>query len=106
MLERCMQCGRCSASCPVAPLMDMPPHQWVYRAKNGDAKAVGQAQAIWSCISCLCCEARCPRGVKPAQIAEEMRAASGKVVLLEGLSQHVTENMPQQLLVAALRKAR
>ncbi|MCL2202805.1 MAG: 4Fe-4S dicluster domain-containing protein [Defluviitaleaceae bacterium] len=104
MIERCMQCGRCSASCPTAAEMDIPPHKWVYRARNGDAESLGQCGAIWQCLSCFCCEARCPRGVKPAHLAEEARIQSK--FTSDDIPLLTDEKMPQQLLVAALRKAR
>ncbi|MCL2501050.1 MAG: 4Fe-4S dicluster domain-containing protein [Defluviitaleaceae bacterium] len=102
--NRCMLCGRCSAACPMAARMDLPPHMWVYRTQRGDPSSVRKADAIWKCLSCLCCEARCPRGVKPAHVAEEARAGQGYI--LEDVMKRVDENMPQQLPVAALRKAR
>jgi heterodisulfide reductase subunit C len=84
--------------------MDIPPHLWVYRFRNGDAASVKESEAIWQCLSCFCCAARCPRGVQPVQLAEEAR--QGKGLLLEDVVLPVKENMPQQLLVATLRKAR
>jgi heterodisulfide reductase subunit C len=86
--------------------MDLPPHKWVYRLRNGDGESVKKAEAIWLCLSCFCCEARCPRGVKPAHLAEEARESGGAPFLSDGIPTLVDEKMPQQLLVAALRKAR
>jgi len=111
MVERCIQCGRCSANCPVAVDMENPPHKWVYRALQGEGGTLPEMESIWECLSCLCCEARCPRGVKPAQVAEEARRMAMQIkgtddLLPEEVSNLVTKNMPQQLLVAAFRKGR
>ncbi|MCL2603721.1 MAG: 4Fe-4S dicluster domain-containing protein [Defluviitaleaceae bacterium] len=110
MTNKCMQCGRCSAACPMATEMDLPPHMWVYRINNGGQSSVQQTEAIWQCLSCFCCEARCPRGVKPAHLAEEARGGQGKFTndkgkLLENISANANDKIPRQLLVAALRKA-
>jgi heterodisulfide reductase subunit C len=75
---------------------------WVYRIRNGDGESVRGANAIWLCVGCFCCEARCPRGVKPAHLAEEARSHKG--FLLEDIVRKPDDKMPQQLFVAALRK--
>ena len=111
MVERCIQCGRCSANCPVAGQMDIPPHKWVYRARNGNVGTLPDLDSIWECLSCLCCEARCPRGVKPAQVAEEARRAAMQMkgaddLRPEEVSDLITSKTPPQLVVAAFRKGR
>lgn len=114
MIENCMQCGRCTASCPAAEQMDLLPHAWVSRARMGDLTAVRDSASIWRCLACFCCAARCPRGVKPIEIAEMARSHVLRTVHSSNNTEHeisVPEGsphnpMPQQLLVAALRKKR
>ncbi|MDR3604234.1 MAG: 4Fe-4S dicluster domain-containing protein, partial [Syntrophaceae bacterium] len=36
VINQCYQCGKCSAGCPVAPEMDLLPHQLVRLAVLGD----------------------------------------------------------------------
>ena len=111
MIERCMQCGRCSAACPAAVRMDLTPHRWVGLARAGDLAAVRDAAAIWLCVGCFCCAARCPRGVRPVELAEAarvmvVRTKAYETSMPDDVPARIQENMPQQLLVAALRKKR
>jgi|GEM_PF-7064083 len=91
--------------------MDLLPHQWVGRVQSGNAVAVRDAKAIWLCVGCFCCGARCPRGVLPYALAEEARAnnprdAHDPAPLLDTVAARAKTTMPQQLAVAALRKRR
>jgi heterodisulfide reductase subunit C len=91
--------------------MDMMPHQWVARARRDEMKAIQDSDGIWLCMGCYCCAARCPRGLRPIDIAEEARAAvvhkkEEQAILLDRFVQNAGKSLPQQLLVAALRKKR
>ncbi len=73
-IERCYQCGKCSAGCPMGSVMDAPPHrimQWVGR---GAIDRAVNAESIWLCVSCQTCMARCPQTVDTAGIMDEVRA--------------------------------
>ena len=39
-VTHCIQCGRCSANCPMAWKMDLMPHRIVYELLNGNADAL------------------------------------------------------------------
>ena len=66
-LARCYQCQRCTAGCPVAPEMDLPPHEVVLRALLGEDEAVLRSSAIWLCVGCETCGERCPNGISLGQ---------------------------------------
>ncbi len=107
-VRRCMQCGRCSAACPAAAKMDLPPHRMVWDLLCGHGEELIAAKAPWRCVSCMACEQRCPRGVSPAAVMEAARLASvrrqgGSRLTAESL-EHYPDDMPQQALVAAFRK--
>jgi heterodisulfide reductase subunit C len=58
--ERCMQCGRCTASCPAAYMYeDYRPREVMRKLQLGDTDAL--MQAAWKCGQCYSCQARCPR---------------------------------------------
>ena len=106
---KCMRCGKCTATCPAFDEMEYHPHQFVYMVEKGQIEKLAQSPSIYKCLSCFACVDRCPRGVEPARVIEAVRVA---VVRKQGANHlgpdHipalVDEDIPQQLLVSALRK--
>ncbi len=72
-LSRCIQCGKCTAGCPIAPDMDVMPNQVIrYLQLNNEEKALGAA-SIWLCASCTTCSVRCPEGIDVARVMNQSR---------------------------------
>lgn len=69
----CYACGKCTAGCPVAPHMDLRPHQLMRLAQLGLGRQARASRAIWLCVACLACSERCPREADPATVIEELR---------------------------------
>jgi heterodisulfide reductase subunit C len=63
-LQRCIQCGTCSGSCPVSYAMDVQPRQLVAFFRAGDIESILRSRTIWICASCYACTVRCPSGIK------------------------------------------
>ena len=108
-VRKCMKCGKCSGRCPAFKEMDIKPHQFVSMLAKGKLDELLESKAIWSCLSCMACVERCPRGVAPAAVVEAVRdtvvRAQGKNGLkAEEIPPIVDELIPQQLLVSAYRK--
>ena len=108
-VRKCMKCGKCSGRCPAFHEMDIKPHQFVSMLEQGKIDQLLQSKAIWSCLSCMACVERCPRGVAPANVVEavrdtvvRMQGANG--IKAEEIPPIVDEFIPQQLLVSAYRK--
>jgi heterodisulfide reductase subunit C len=75
-VDDCYQCGKCTAGCPMAGEMDLMPNQVVRLAQIGSKDRAAQSQAIWLCVSCQTCSARCPKSVDCAGVMDEMRQLS------------------------------
>lgn len=72
-LSRCIQCGKCTAGCPIAPDMDVMPNQVIrYLQLNNEEKAL-RASSIWICASCTTCSVRCPEGIDVARVMNQSR---------------------------------
>ena len=72
-VRTCYQCGKCSAGCPIAEDMDLPPNQVVRLLQLGlPEKALG-SKTIWLCASCETCTTRCPREVDLASLMDALR---------------------------------
>jgi len=77
-LKECMQCGTCTATCPVAGEMDYTPRQLIRLVALGlGEKAIGST-GIWMCASCTHCSAKCPRSIDIAEMMYGLRAAAIK----------------------------
>jgi len=63
-LRRCIQCGTCTATCPVSYTMDLMPRAVIARFRAGDIEGILRSRTIWVCASCYSCTARCPQGIK------------------------------------------
>ncbi|MBC7108689.1 MAG: 4Fe-4S dicluster domain-containing protein [Methanomassiliicoccales archaeon] len=61
-LRKCMQCGKCSASCPAGFESNLKTRMIIYMAKSGID--VLDLNELWSCTTCYTCQERCPKGVK------------------------------------------
>jgi quinone-modifying oxidoreductase subunit QmoC len=60
----CIQCGTCSATCPVSHFMDFTPRKIIAMVRAGFKEEVLRSFTIWLCASCHSCTADCPREIK------------------------------------------
>ncbi len=108
-VRKCMKCGKCSGRCPSFNEMDLKPHQFVSYLVDGKLDKLLASKSIWSCLSCMACVERCPRGVAPANVIEAVRdtverAQGGDGMKAEDVPPMVNDFIPQQLFVSAFRK--
>lgn len=78
-VNRCYQCGKCTAGCPMAPYMDLAPSRVMRLVQIGDEAAIEKlltGSAIWSCAACLTCTQRCPQDLDPAAVIDALREMS------------------------------
>jgi len=108
-IHRCMQCGTCSAVCPMNDALDLLPRQAVLMLQHGLIDEVTAAKLPWLCASCHTCQVRCPRGLELTRVMEALR----QVVLRETNVDRVhprqvpvedLTDLPQMAMVAAFRK--
>ncbi|MBI2856748.1 MAG: 4Fe-4S dicluster domain-containing protein [Chloroflexi bacterium] len=70
---RCYQCGKCNAGCPAAYAMDLGPRQVMRAVQLGLKEQVLSSNAIWVCLQCQVCSARCPMEIDIARVMEALR---------------------------------
>jgi heterodisulfide reductase subunit C len=106
-LLACNQCGKCSAGCPAATVMDLLPNQVIRYAQFG-LEQVLEAKSIWICASCQTCYARCPHGVDLSRIMEALRVIAleqgGDHLRPQELDPDEVAEMPQLAVIAGFRK--
>ncbi len=64
----CIQCGTCSASCPLSDQMDHAPRELFALVRDGDMDEVLRSNTPWFCVSCYQCMVRCPRDIPVTDI--------------------------------------
>ncbi|MDR1023048.1 MAG: 4Fe-4S dicluster domain-containing protein [Prevotellaceae bacterium] len=75
-VNRCYQCGKCSAGCALNESMDYPPSVVMRMLQTNSAENVSKvlrSQAIWLCVSCQNCLTRCPMQVDIPQLMDYLR---------------------------------
>ena len=107
--KKCMRCGKCSATCPAYDAMEYHPHQFISMVDNGDIAPLLESESLYTCLTCMACLERCPRGVEPAKLIEAVRLTALRKKGANRLNPQdvpalLDEDTPQQLLVSAFRK--
>ncbi len=78
-LYGCIQCGTCSATCPVSHYMDYTPRKIIQMVREGFREDVLKSSTVWLCASCYSCTVECPKGIKITDVmyALKREAISG-----------------------------
>jgi heterodisulfide reductase subunit C len=78
-LYSCIQCGTCSATCPVSHYMDYTPRKIIQMVREGFREEVLSSSTVWLCASCYSCTVECPKGIKITDVmyALKREAISG-----------------------------
>ncbi len=73
-INRCWQCGMCTASCTVTPLYRrFNPRAFIYMMQLGNLKELKKyVDVAWRCVGCYKCSQRCPKQVNPAEMMEAL----------------------------------
>jgi len=77
-IRACIQCGICTGSCPVANEMEYPPREIIAMIRAGMRDEVLSSNSMWYCLSCYMCTVRCPRGVKPTELAHALESMANQ----------------------------
>ena len=77
-IRACIQCGICSGTCPAANEMEYPPRKIIAMIRAGMRNEVLSSSSMWHCLSCYMCTVRCPRGVKPTELAHALECLSNQ----------------------------
>jgi Fe-S oxidoreductase len=70
----CIQCGRCTAGCPVSLRSALNIRKLVREATLDKLETIYNQRELWDCTSCSTCTIRCPRGIKPHELIIGIRA--------------------------------
>lgn len=108
---KCMQCGKCSGTCPSYDSMEYHPNQFVRMVETGMVEPLLNSPSLYACLSCFACIERCPRQVEPAKLVEAVRMVverqrGNRHLPAERVPEFVDADMPQQAIMSAFRKYR
>lgn len=84
-LDRCYQCQKCTAGCQVGDYLDLLPNQIIRLIQFGCKDELLNSTAIWLCVNCETCGARCPNDISISAVTDVLRemAVEEKVVAKE-----------------------
>ena len=109
-LAACYQCGNCSAGCPCADAMDIPPQRVMRLCQFGQIDEVLKANSVWVCAACITCSARCPRGIDIAAVMEGLRNLilrkkdGADYIKMQDIDPELYKELPQIALINNFRK--
>ena len=76
-LYACMQCGKCTGSCPSGRITGYRTRRLMNKVQSGD-RSILEDPDIWLCTTCYTCYERCPREVKTTDVIRALRNVAAK----------------------------
>lgn len=107
-VHQCMQCGTCSAVCPMGESMGMTPRLVMHMLQFGLTDEMLEQRVGAACASCHTCTVRCPRDIDVAKVLEAVRLLSTRddvdFVHASEVSRETLREAPQIVFVSGFRK--
>ena len=107
-IHQCMQCGTCSAVCPMVESMGLTVRQGMHLLQFGRTEEVIAARIGETCASCQNCMVRCPRGIDVARVWDAVRQLTLRdnvdFIKPEAIPAEVMAEAPTIAFVAGFRK--
>ena len=75
-VNMCFQCRKCTNGCPATFAMDYYPDEIIRFVMMGLSEKALSSKTIWVCAACETCTARCPNGVKIAELMDCLKEMS------------------------------
>jgi len=72
-LRECIQCGTCSAVCPLSAYMDYTPRRLIAMTRAGLKDDVLSSLSIWVCASCYACTVECPKQIPVTDVMHALK---------------------------------
>jgi len=73
----CYDCGKCTATCPIARAgSDYSPRRHVLAANTGQRHEIVEDNTLFSCLTCSLCDRRCPAEVGYTTLVQKLRELS------------------------------
>ncbi|MFX1559376.1 MAG: 4Fe-4S dicluster domain-containing protein [Promethearchaeota archaeon] len=94
IIEACLACGVCTASCAVASGSHYNPRQIMQKILVGARDVVLQSEQPWLCKACFLCDTTCQYGVRLSDVFKIVR----KLAIREGFAPTVFQQNAQTLL--------
>jgi heterodisulfide reductase subunit C len=104
----CMQCGTCSAVCPMVDSMGITTRQGIHYLQFGCTDKVKDARIGEFCASCHACEVRCPRDIDVPRVYEAVRLLTLRqnedLIKPQQIPKETMTEAPQIAFVSTFRK--
>lgn len=71
-IRTCYQCAKCTAGCPVASFMDIPPHR-INKYVILGREDIMKSNSAWICSTCYTCGTRCPNDIDTAKVFDALK---------------------------------
>ncbi len=105
---KCMQCGTCSAVCPMVESMGFTTRKGIHLLQFGRTQEVLDARIGEFCASCHTCLVRCPRGIDVPRVYEAVRLLALRqnedLIKPQEIPKEAMEEAPQIAFVSTFRK--
>ena len=82
-VQKCIQCGTCSASCPLTDCMDYGPRELIALIREGEMTEALSSNTPWYCVSCYQCVVRCPREIPVTDLIYSVKQMAEKFGLVD-----------------------